>query len=73
MPTGNESHCAGALLVMLKSGAFDANWRLRFAVGLGLLDPNKLDQVVPVFDTLALFVTSDPSGCTSVPESSVDG
>jgi hypothetical protein len=69
VPTGNESHCAGALLVMLKSGAFDANWRLRFAVGFGLLDPNKLDQSVPVFDTLALFVTSDSSGCNSVSES----
>ena len=57
---GEESHCAGALITMLKSKKLEANWLLRFAAGRGLLDLDSLDRSAPVFDTLDLFVQGDP-------------
>lgn len=46
--TGNESHCAGALISMKKGGTLWHNWRLRFAKGIGLFDDNNLRMSAPV-------------------------
>lgn len=59
-PTDNEIHCAGALLVLLKSGELAANWRLRTAVGWQLLDLDALDQTAQVFATLDDFIEGNP-------------
>ncbi len=40
------SHCAGALILLEKSGR--PNWRVRFAMMLGFLDPSKLNMKAPV-------------------------
>ncbi len=59
-PTGDEIHCAGALIIMQKNGEIGANWPLRFAVGLGILNVDALDLGAPVFGTLDEFITGDP-------------
>lgn len=48
MATGQESHCAGALIIMENNNLIVDNWRLRMTVGLGLLDTDKLDLSSPV-------------------------
>ena len=47
-PTGNESHCAGALIAMKRAGVIWHNWRLRLAKMSGLLDDGKLRMSAPV-------------------------
>lgn len=56
--TGDEMQCAGALIVMLKSGEFERNWIFRLAADRWL-DMDKVDLGAPVFNSLADFVLFD--------------
>ncbi len=58
--TGNEQHCAGALIVMGKQDELRDNAPIRIAVFVGWLDPDQLDQTAPVFDSLDDFIKGEP-------------
>lgn len=60
-PTGNEVHCAGALLVMVKGDELRNNYMMRLAIFYGWLDPEKLDTSAPVFDSLDGFIKGEPN------------
>jgi hypothetical protein len=47
--TGNESHCAGALILLEKLE--QPSQMMRICERLGIYDRRKLDMVAPVFDT----------------------
>lgn len=49
-------HCAGALILLKKTGHMFDNLVFRLAVRLGYLNPDKLDMEAPVYDTLEAFV-----------------
>jgi len=57
---GNDApahqHCAGALVMMQKSGRLFDNWRIRFAAFLGLFKPERLNMNAPVYDSPETFV-----------------
>ena len=46
--------CAGALILHEKLGR--PNWRFRFAQGLGIYDPARLDMSAPVVSSVAEFI-----------------
>ncbi len=52
--TGEEEHCAGALIV-LESSAEGPNQMMRIAERLGFYDPGKLDLDSPVYGDLDEF------------------
>lgn len=50
----NRSHCAGAMIIVKKTG-----WRnalLQIAGRLGLLDATRLDMTAPVFESSRAFI-----------------
>lgn len=47
--TPKEQHCAGALILVAKTGA--ANSMLQIAERFGIYDPAKIDMDAPVYDT----------------------
>ena len=49
VPTGHETHCAGALILMEKEGR--SSQMMRIAERLGMYDPSKLDMSAPVFNS----------------------
>lgn len=49
VPSGNEIHCAGALIVMEKEER--PSQMMRIAERLGMYDHTKLDMDAPVFDS----------------------
>lgn len=59
IPTEDEQHCAGALIVLNRSGELFNNFLYRLAVWAKLFDPDKLNMHAPVFDTLDQFVEAD--------------
>lgn len=50
----SEEHCAGALILIEKTGT--ANALAQISERLGLRDPDRLNLTAPVFDTFAAFV-----------------
>lgn len=52
---GGEQHCAGALILLEKSGV-GFGQVARIAGRMGVFDPEKLDLEAPVFDTISAFV-----------------
>jgi hypothetical protein len=49
IPSSNEIHCAGALILMEKAGR--SSQMMRIAERLGMYDHRKLDMDAPVFDS----------------------
>jgi hypothetical protein len=49
VPTGNEIHCAGALILMEKEQR--SGQMMRIAERLGMYDPTKLDMGAPVYNS----------------------
>lgn len=57
----NEQHCAGALLVLRRDqGGFSGAVSLACAVGW--LEPDRLDESAPVFDSLDEFIEHHSRG-----------
>jgi len=59
VPDDKNQHCAGALIVMWKSGELWNNFLFRLAVIAFGFDPTRLDLAAPVFDNLDEFIGSD--------------
>lgn len=57
--SGDEQHCAGALIVLVKQGALWDNKMPRIAKMIGIFDETKLNVDAPVFDTMQAFVEAD--------------
>lgn len=53
--SGDESHCAGALIVMAKSGQLWANVMIRMAKAFGWFDETELHLHVKTFGSLEEF------------------
>jgi hypothetical protein len=56
---GEESHCAGALIVMAKSETLWGNAMLRMAKVLRLFDESKLDLSADTLESLEDFVNNE--------------
>jgi hypothetical protein len=58
--TGNEQHCAGALLVLMQDGGLMSNQMLRIAANLRLFQPKFYTPEAPavplVFSSFKLFI-----------------
>lgn len=68
---GKEQHCAGALLMLEKSGVGVGQYA-RISERLGVFEPDKLDQDAPVFESVSAFVahhegeSEEPAECCSI-------
>jgi hypothetical protein len=59
VPTDNEQHCAGALILLEKLER--PSQMMRIAERLGLYDRRKLDMKAPVFDTFKEMRAAQPT------------
>lgn len=57
--SGDEQHCAGALIVLAKQGALWDNSMPRIAKALGIFDETALNMDAPVFESMDAFVEGD--------------
>lgn len=55
-PDENESHCAGALILLVKTQTIYTNVLFRLAVMSKMLDLNKLDLKAPIFNSFKEFI-----------------
>lgn len=56
----NAQHCAGALIMLEKSGRTDHNQILRIMGRLGAYDPDKLDLDAPIHESAEAFIKAQP-------------
>lgn len=56
--TGDEIHCAGALIILEKSGR--SSQMMRIAERVGMYDRRKLNMAAPVFDTFDEMAEAQP-------------
>lgn len=64
-PSGEEQHCAGALIVMAKEMTILNNFMLRLAIQSLLFNPTRLDINAPVYESMEQFVNAtDENGYT---------
>lgn len=59
VPTGNEVHCAGALILMEKEDR--SSQMMRIAERLGFYDHTKLNMDAPVFDSFDEMIEAQPA------------
>jgi hypothetical protein len=60
IPKGDEQHCAGAAILLMKLEM--PNQMMRIAERIGMFDSSKLDMDAPVYDSIEEMADAQPRG-----------